>query len=144
MHKFFIEVHNGWKIAQKKIKNIALEIYEEIKSIELLIKKSATKNSMDKKYYKYCIKILTFRLKSLLKMIDAIIWIIFSRKEHQLRRLYSGKDQIHLNRTNIEELFLVINEINNNETQIAIAFDLSTFAHIGDYVHLNLDSGSFR
>ena len=43
MHKFFIEVHNGWKIAQKKIKNIALEIYEEIKSIELLIKKAQQK-----------------------------------------------------------------------------------------------------
>lgn len=142
VHKFFIEVHNGWKIAQKKIKDISLEIYDEIKSIKLLIKGSSKKSSIDKKHYKFCIQILMYRLKSLLKMIDAIIWIIFKRKEHQLRRLYSGKDQVHLNRKNIEELFFVIDEINTHDNQVAIAFDLSTFAHIGDYIHLNLDNGS--
>lgn len=142
VHNFLIEVHNGWKIAQKKIKDISLEIYEEIKSIELKIKGNSKNGSIDKKHHKNCIKILFYRLKSLLKMIDAIIWTIFCRKEHKLRRLYSGKDQLHLNRKNIEELFLVIDEINSHDSQVAIAFDLSTFAHIGDYVHLNLDDGS--
>lgn len=138
MEIFMREVHNGWKLAQSRIKDISLEVINEIRELESLLKDSRRKREKSKcLHYEECLNILKYRLKSIFKIIDGMIWAIYRQEEHYLRRLYSGREEFHINKKDIDDLFEVIDHINSDENQIAIAFDLSTFAHIGDYIHIN-------
>ncbi|BCZ53661.1 hypothetical protein SL264_30670 [Enterobacter cloacae] len=141
-NEFISAVHEGWKIAQKKI---AFEIIIRLDEITSLQQQSKDfhrqKNSKEKLRCLRESRLKEYEIKVLRRFIDSIVWVLFNNEHSSIRRLaLSGKND-NLSKENIIDSMIAADLINEEPTSIAIASDMTTFVHAGDLVVYKMGQG---
>lgn len=140
--EFISAVHEGWKIAQKKI---AFEIIIRLDEITSLQKQSKDfhrqKNSKEKMRCLRESRLKEYEIKVLRRFIDSIVWVLFNNEHSSIRRLSLPNNNDNLSKENIIDSMIAADLINEEPTSIAIASDMTTFVHAGDLVVYKMGQG---
>jgi len=135
-------VHQGWKEAQSLIvdrvlKNLALidELQAELKESHRSRDKTKTKE------VRYALNSLKVENKVMRRMIDAIAWAMLKSEHSTVRRLSTKGGHTNFSAHNIKDALSTLEQYNQNDHQIAICCDLTTFIHVGDILVFDYETG---
>lgn len=132
---FISAVHEGWKIAQKKIAFEIIARLEEITSLQQQSKNyHRQKNSKEKLRCLRESRLKEYEIKVLRRFIDSIVWVLFDNEHSSIRRLALPGKNDNLSKENIIDSMIAADLINEDPTSIAIVSDMTMFVHAGDLV----------
>jgi len=130
---FLYAIHDGWKIAQKKIANALIDALRSLEELKRQRKenrgrwKSEQYSENDRAIY-----VANLQINVLRRMLDIILWTIFACEQSTLRRFYISGGENNLSIANINEAMQVADDINVDEGTIAICTDMLSQVHVGD------------
>lgn len=129
---FMSLVHNNWKKAQKEISEWLLDIYDEYKEIDYKIAENNRNKQKGKSSELKTIKEnLKFRARKLRNIFNIVPWIMLGANDYMPKRFWRNSSD-NINRKTIAEIFQFVDVVNQDENNLAILNDLSTFLNVGD------------
>jgi len=141
--EFYINVHKGFYLAQKRcillLKQILLEKKRYKKDLKIIRQERNQEKSKElvDKIYK-----VQYQEYSLRKAMDAIAWQLFGYDLSRMRRLYYGQELIDITDSNLDsEIYYVDNHMSKKPEDFVLISDLTSFIQIGDMVIMQPDSG---
>lgn len=138
-------VHQGWKEAQSIVIDRALKNLSEIDELQVQLKESRRSRDKTKaQEIKHLLHRLNVENKVMRRMIDAIAWAMLKSEHSTIRRLSTKGGHVNFSAHNIKDALSTLEQYNQDEHQIAICSDLTTFIHIGDILTFDYKTGETR
>jgi len=138
---FLAKCHEGFALAQEMIVDQLLVIQANIRDHTSQLKEAKRKRDKESvKWYETRIIHLTHRESVLRKVADAIAWQLWGLQRWNLRRLYIGKQQPHLDSSNINSIMDEVKKINKEPLSFGLITDITSFIQIGDILKVDRSS----
>lgn len=140
---FVAHVHDGWKQAQRLIAvhlkdalNRRDKAHGNIKEQHRLRDKEGQRIARLEAHQ------IDVEITVLRRMLDVILWTVFSCEHSTLRRLVVVGGKHNLSIKNIEDAMPTADDINENPHAIALCTDMLSLVHIGDVLVVNRRDGN--
>jgi hypothetical protein len=141
--RFARACHYGYELTQRQVGSLVVELEERIRKEQKEIRELRRIRDEQVNSKLEIVRILGLRQLVLRRLIDALLCTMLNNQTWVLKRLISQQaicriDPQVLRRT----LDVVVERNRENRMRFALILDLTTFAHIGDLVEIDLDNKS--
>ncbi|MES2275457.1 MAG: hypothetical protein V4592_05515 [Bacteroidota bacterium] len=140
---FTANVHEGWKLAQKKILAHLLLLEKETDDLKEKVKTAkSAKEKRALRNQKLQLKAVEIKERMLRHLIDTIAWSMIGGQLYIARRLFQGTDgEKRLMKTNIGSVMAAADKYNENDADFALITDLSAYVQTGDLLVIKAGKG---
>jgi hypothetical protein len=139
---FVAHVHDGWKIAQRRIATRLREALSRRADAKALAKSCrGRRDSAGESSAKLSITRLELEIKILRRTLDVILWSIVSGEHSTLRRLFVAGGAHSLSVKAIADAMPTAGDFNRDPHTIALCTDMLSQVHVGDLMVANRRTG---
>lgn len=136
--EFKINVHEGFKLGQRKILDLLIKLESEksqLNAQKIALRGSSVKEEKLKVSAK--ITVIEDREHLLRHLMDSIVWQLIQGQLYISRRLYQGVEgKSGLLNTNIQSVVKLADELNSDPEDFALITDLTSYVQTGDILLL--------